>query len=82
MEILNEEESRLVMESLVHPFTKHQIEDHEPSRPGSPGQNALLIHGPGQQYELASEQEIPCLKSRNEILIKVPHSYLLLRLSG
>ena len=71
MEILTEEESRVVMESMQPKFTKQKLEDHEPHRPGSPGQNVLLIHGPGQQYQLTAEQEIPSLNSGQEILIKV-----------
>lgn len=71
MEILTEEESRLVMESMQPKFTKHEIEDHEPPRPGSPGQDVLLIHGPGQQYQLTTQQGIPNLNSSQEILIKV-----------
>ncbi|KAI9700152.1 MAG: hypothetical protein M1820_006934 [Bogoriella megaspora] len=70
MEVLTEEESRSVMNSMVPPFTKHEIDKHEPHRPGSPAQNVLLIHGPGQQYKL-SQQEIPSTKSNDEILIKV-----------
>jgi NADPH:quinone reductase-like Zn-dependent oxidoreductase len=71
MEVLTEEESRLVMESMIPPFTKHTLDDH-----GSPflyesGQDVLLIHGPGQKYKLTQNHSIPSLNSEHEILVKV-----------
>ena len=71
MEVLSEEESCLVMESMTPQFTKRQLGDYVPPRPGSPGQDVLLIHGPGQEYQLTQQQEIPSLNSEREILIKV-----------
>lgn len=34
-------------------------------------QEVLLLHGPGQRYRLERSQDIPVLKSDQEILIKV-----------
>ncbi|KAL9097393.1 MAG: hypothetical protein Q9165_000288 [Trypethelium subeluteriae] len=71
MEILTDEESRLVMEGMAPKFTKRDLKEHEPTRPDSPGQDVLFIHGPGQQYRLTSQQEIPSLNSPSEVLVKV-----------
>lgn len=51
--------------------TPHKVEDDTVKRAARPQQEALLLHGPGQRYRLERSQDIPTLKSDQEILIKV-----------
>jgi hypothetical protein len=71
MEVLTEEESRLVMESMIPPFTKQPLDDHSSPPLSESGQDVLLIHGPGQEYKLTQNHCIPSLNAENEILVKV-----------
>jgi hypothetical protein len=71
MEVLTEEESRLVMESMIPPFTKQPLDDHSSPPLSESGQDVLLIHGPGQEYKLTQNHRIPSLNAENEILVKV-----------
>ena len=71
MEVLTEEESRLVMESMRSPFTKQSLDEDNVPRLLDSGQDALLIHAPGEQYKLTQNQSIPEQKTEHEILVKV-----------
>lgn len=71
MEVLTEEESRLVMERMIPPFTKQSLADHASQFLYKSGQDVLLIHGPGQKYVLAQNHSIPSLNAEHEILVKV-----------
>ena len=71
MEVLTEEESRLVMESMVPQFIQHPLNERDVSSFPATGQDVLLIHGPGQEYELTQNHCIPELKADHEILVKV-----------
>lgn len=51
--------------------TPQKVEDDTAQRVPSHQQEALLLHGPGQRYRLERSQDIPALKSDQEILIKV-----------
>lgn len=51
--------------------TPEKVEDDTVQRVPRPQQEALLLHGPGQRYRLERSQDIPVLKSDQEILIKV-----------
>lgn len=51
--------------------TPQKIEDDTVQRVPRPQQEALLLHGPGQRYRLERSQDVPALKSHQEILIKV-----------
>lgn len=51
--------------------TPQKVEDDTAQRAPRPQQEALLLHGPGQRYRLERSQDIPELKSDQEILIKV-----------
>ena len=71
MEILTQDESRLVMESMVPPFIQHPLTKQDVSSLSAAGQDVLLIHGPGQEYKLTQNHSIPELKADHEILVKV-----------
>ena len=71
MEVLTEEESRAVMESLRSPFTKQPLEQARALRPSSPEQDVLLIHAPGEPYRLSPKQRVPEQHSEQELLVKV-----------
>ena len=71
MEVLTEEESRLVMESMRSPFTKHAPDESNVPHLFDSGQDVLLIHGPGEQYKLTQNHCIPEQKTEYEILVKV-----------
>lgn len=71
MEVLTDEESRLVMESMVPPFIQHPLSKEDLSSLSASGQDVLLIHGPGQDYKLTQNHGIPELRNDNEILVKV-----------
>ena len=71
MEVLTEEESRLVMESMFPSFTCHSVDGYDLRRLKSAGQDVLLIHGPGQEYKIQENHDIPSLSTDNEILVKV-----------
>lgn len=71
MEVLTEEESRQLMESMNHPFTRHVHDEEETARLLSSDQSVLLIHGPGKEYTLTRNRLIPEQKADHEILIKV-----------
>lgn len=51
--------------------TPKKVEDDNVQQVTRPQQEALLLHGPGQRYRLERSQDIPALKSDQEILIKV-----------
>lgn len=51
--------------------TPQKVEADTAQRAPRPQQEALLLHGPGQRYRLERSQDIPELKSNQEILIKV-----------
>lgn len=51
--------------------TSQKVEEDTVQRVSRPQQEALLLHGPGQRYRLERSQDIPVLKSDQEILIKV-----------
>jgi Alcohol dehydrogenase GroES-like domain len=71
MELLTEEESHLLMESMTDPFTRYIHDEKETARLLSSDQSVLLIHGPGEEYKLTENQCIPEQESDHEILIKV-----------
>lgn len=71
MEVLTEEESRLVMESMIPPFTRHDVDELDATRLFESGQDVLLIHGPGQEYKFTTNYDMPSLHSDHEILVKV-----------
>ena len=71
MEVLTEEESSLLMESMTNPFTKHSHNENDAARLLNSGQDVLLIHGPGEEYKLTQNQCIPEQKADHEILVKV-----------
>lgn len=71
MEVLTEEESHLVMESMTPPFTKQPLDDHSSSPLSESDQNVLMIHVPGQEYKLTQNHRISSLNAENEILVKV-----------
>ena len=73
MEILTEEESRAVMESMVPTFARQSVDEYSLTHFSGMGQTALLIHGPGQEYQLTPNQEIPSVTGE-EILVKVGSS--------
>lgn len=73
MEVLSEEESRQVIASMVSPFSKHNLgndKDYATTFAVS-GQSVLLLHGPGEEYKLAQNHDVPQPKSDHEILVKV-----------
>lgn len=51
--------------------TPQKVEGDIAQRVPEPQQEVLLLHGPGQRYRLERSQDIPVLKSDQEILIKV-----------
>lgn len=51
--------------------TPQKVEDDSVQRVPRPQQEALLLHGPGQRYRLERSQDIPELKSDQEILVRV-----------
>lgn len=51
--------------------TPQKVEGDTVQRVPGPQQEVLLLHGPGQRYRLERSQDIPVLKSDQEILIKV-----------
>ena len=71
MEVLTEEESCLLMESMTNPFTKHSHDEIDAARLLNSGQDVLLIHGPGEEYKLTQNQCIPEQRADHEILVKV-----------
>lgn len=70
MEVLSEEESRQVIASMVSPFSNHREYDESTVFAAS-GQDVLLIHGPGEEYELTSNYDVPQPRSDDEILVRV-----------
>jgi len=73
MEVLSEEESQQIMASMVSPFVRHNTgsENAGNIQLATSGQNVLLVHGPGQEYKLTRDHDIPELKSDDEVLIRV-----------
>ena len=71
MEVLTEEESRLVMESMIPQFTRQFVDELDATCLSDSGQDVLLIHGPGQEYQLTANHCIPSLTAEHEILVKV-----------
>lgn len=73
MEVLSEEESRQVIASMVSPFSKHNPsnESGDMTTFAVSGQSVLLIHGPGEEYKLTPNHEVPQPRSDDEILVKV-----------
>lgn len=73
MEVLSEEESRQVIASMISPFTRHNLSNGVDGTTTFPvsGQSVLLIHGPGEEYKLTPNHEVPQPKSDEEILVKV-----------
>lgn len=66
------EQQRIKTESAAKDAVKPQkVEDDAVHKVPKPQQEALLLHGPGQRYRLERSQDIPVLKSDQEILIKV-----------
>lgn len=66
MEVLSEEESLQALRSMSSPFLARDRSDDPPS----PSQQVLLIHGPREEYKLASNQELPQLQSDEEVLVR------------
>lgn len=66
MEVLSEEESLQVLQSMSSPFLVRE-KDHGPP---SPSQQVLLVHGPREEYKLASGHELPRLETDNEVLVR------------
>lgn len=65
-------QQRINTQSVANGIATHQkVEDDTVQRVPRPQQEALLLHGPGQRYRLERSQDIPALKSDQEILIKV-----------
>lgn len=73
MEVLSDEESRQVIASMISPFSKHNTADDNDSATtfAVSGQNVLLIHGPGEEYQLTQNHDVPQPKTDHEILVKV-----------
>ena len=71
MEVLTEDESHQLMESMSNPFTRHNHDESDAARLLDANQNVLLIHGPGEEYRLTQKHGIPEQKADNEILVKV-----------
>lgn len=73
MEVLSEDESRQVIASMVSPFSKHNLSNgnDDTTTFAVSGQSVLLIHGPGEEYKLTPNHEVPQPKSDDEILVKV-----------
>ena len=71
MEVLTEEESRLLMESMTNTFTRRISVAEGVTHLLSSDQSVLLIHAPGEAYKLTQNQCIPEPKIGHEILIKV-----------
>lgn len=73
MEGPSDEESRQVIASIVSPFSKHNVsnDNDDATTFAVSGQSVLLIHGPGEEYKLAQNQDVPQPKSDHEILVKV-----------
>lgn len=46
------------------------LEENRDDDPPSPSQSVLLIHGPREEYKLASGHELPQLKSDDEVLVR------------
>jgi hypothetical protein len=74
MEVLTEEESAMVMETMFPSFNCRPVEGFDLSRLPNAGQEALLIHGPGQKYKLEEKYDIPTPTTEREILVKVRKS--------
>lgn len=65
-------EQRINTQSAANDIvTPQKVEDDTVQRVPGPQQEVLLLHGPGQRYRLEKSQDIPVLKSDQEILIKV-----------
>jgi NADPH:quinone reductase-like Zn-dependent oxidoreductase len=71
MEVLTDEESRVLMESMRNPFTRDLNGEKDAARLLNSNQKVLLIHGPGEDYKLSQDHSIPEQKADDEILIKV-----------
>lgn len=73
MEVLSDEESRQVIASMVSPFSRHNITNDKDDAAtfAVSGQSVLLIHGPGEEYKLTENHDVPQPKSDHEILVKV-----------
>jgi len=71
MEVLTDEESRQLMESMTNPFTRLAHNEKETAGLLNSSQQVLLIHRPGEEYKLTQNQGIPEQKAEHEILVKV-----------
>jgi hypothetical protein len=67
-------QKRLVINGRVHGdtmFRRCHIDPEEMSRLPIEKQQALLLHGPRQKYQLERTHGIPTLRSQDEVLVKV-----------